>query len=150
MVRSSSSQQDYTFCKPPEACQSWLIHAKLHIFSPFFAVAEATCNSTWNTSVCSATVGESLYIPVISNASGHQVWCNKELLSGSINVFKLKQKLMIYEPFINRTEFFINNGTFMMSNVKMNDSGQYIIEVFDPRGVHVKKMDVRLDVKGKY
>lgn len=38
----------------------------------------------------------------------------------------------------------------MMTNVKMNDSGQYIIEVFDPKGVQVKKMDVRLDVKGKY
>ncbi|KAG7244865.1 hypothetical protein INR49_028074, partial [Caranx melampygus] len=112
-------------------------------------VAEATCNFTLNTSVCSVTVGESLYIPVISNAHGHQVWCNKVLLNETIKVFNLKKKLVIYEPFKNRAEFFINNGTFVMSNMKMNDSGQYILEAFDPKGFHVKMMHIQLDVKGK-
>lgn len=119
-------------------------------FLTFFAVAEASCNNTDSTSLCSVTVGGSLYIPVIANASGHQVWCKKQIPGGTIDVFNLNKKLTIFEPFVNRTDFFINNGTFKMSDVKMNDSGQYIIEAFDSKGVQVKQIHVQLDVKGKY
>ncbi|XP_056238077.1 uncharacterized protein LOC130173143 isoform X2 [Seriola aureovittata] len=111
-------------------------------------VAETRCNSTKNTYLCSVTPGGSVHIQVITNASGHQVWCKKQILGGSISVFTLKnEKLTINRTFSNRTEFFINNGTFMMTNMEKNDSGQYIMEAFDSKGVFVRKIDVQLDVE---
>lgn len=92
-----------------------------------------------------------MYIQVMTNASGYQVWCKKQLPNGLMNVFSLrKDQVMIYKEFRNRTEFFINNGTFKISNVERNDSGRYIVEIFYPNGVFVGKVNVQLDVQGKY
>ncbi|XP_058506438.1 uncharacterized protein LOC131472952 isoform X2 [Solea solea] len=110
---------------------------------------ENKCGVTQNTSLCSVSPGGSVYIQVMTNASGYQVLCKKQLPLGPIKVFTLKrEKLTIqYEPFRNRTEFFINNGTFKISNVERNDSGHYIIEAFDPDGVLVRNVKVHLDVQ---
>ncbi|GAA6235853.1 uncharacterized protein LOC118319263 [Lates japonicus] len=111
-------------------------------------VAETKCSHTQNTTLCSVPPGEPVFVQVINNASNHQVRCNKQLPSGSMKVFVLmKEKVTIYEPFRNRTEFFINNGTFKMTNLERNDSGQYIIEVFDSNGVFVKEMNIQLNVQ---
>lgn len=114
----------------------------------FFPAPEIKCNATHNTSLCSVTLGGSVYIQVMTNASGHHLRCKKELPTGSINVFTLKkEKVTIQEPLRNRTQFFINNGTLKISNVERNDSGQYSIEVFDANGVLVKNIHIKLDVQ---
>lgn len=87
---------------------------------------------------------------MMTNASGHQLWCKKQLPIGSINVFSLKkEKVMIQEAYKNRTEFFISNGTLKLTRVETNDSGQYSVEVFDPNGIHVKNINLTMDVQGK-
>uniref|UniRef100_A0AAQ5XGB8 Immunoglobulin V-set domain-containing protein n=1 Tax=Amphiprion ocellaris TaxID=80972 RepID=A0AAQ5XGB8_AMPOC len=81
------------------------------------------------TSPCSAVLGGSVYIQVMTNASGYQLRCKKTLPSGSITVFNVRrEKVTIQDEFKNRTEFFINNGTLKITNVERNDSGQYSIE----------------------
>lgn len=117
-------------------------------FIAFLPAADTICNATQNTSLCSATLGGSVYIQVMPNASGHLLRCRKQLTTGPINVFSVKKdKVTIQEPFKNRTEFFINNGTLRISNVVGNDSGQYTVEVFDPDGVLLRKTMVILDVQ---
>lgn len=92
-----------------------------------------------------------MYVQVMTNASDHQVRCKKQLPSGLVNVFTMKkEKVTIYGAFRNRTQFFIYNGTFKITNVERNDSGLYIIEAFDPNGVLVRNINVELDVQGKY
>lgn len=118
----------------------------------FFPVAETNCNANANatqiTSPCSVILGGSVNIQVMTNASGYQLRCKKELPSGPITVFSVrKEKVTIQEEFKNRTEFFINNGTLKITNVERNDSGQYSVEVFDPNGVRVNIISFYLDVK---
>ncbi|XP_078145140.1 uncharacterized protein LOC144542412 [Centroberyx gerrardi] len=113
-----------------------------------FPAAETNCNATQNTSACSVALGGSVYIQLMANASGHQLRCKKELPSGSTNVFSLKKdKVVIQEAWRNRTEFFISNGTFKLSNVEKADSGQYTVEVFHPNGVLLETKHVKLDVQ---
>ncbi|KAF3693863.1 hypothetical protein EXN66_Car009539 [Channa argus] len=113
-----------------------------------FSVAEpeTTCNVTQNTS-CSVTIGRSLYMQVITDASGHQVFFNKLNGTKKVTLFILKkEKVMLYEEF-NRTQFFIKNGTIKISNVISSDSGFYSIEVFKPDGVRLRNPFVRLNVQ---
>ncbi|XP_029368781.1 uncharacterized protein LOC115050158 [Echeneis naucrates] len=110
--------------------------------------AETKRHGSQNTSLYSVALGESVYIQVLASASGHQVRCKKQTPSGLMDVFALKnEKLKISEAFRDRAEFFINNGTFKMTNVERNDSGLYIIEAFDPTGISVRKLDIQLDVQ---
>lgn len=116
----------------------------------FFSAAETKCNFNNNTSFCSVTLGGSVFVQIMTNASGHQLWCKKQLPIGSMNVFSLKkEKVMIQDAYKNRTEFFISNGTLKIAHVERNDSGQYSIEVFDPNGIQVKNIILTLDVQGK-
>ena len=118
---------------------------------PLFPGAETTFSGIQNTSLYSLTPGGYMSIQVIDNASGFQVLCKKQLSTGAIiNVFSLwKEKLTIFEGFRNRTQFFINNGTFEITNVVRSDSGHYIIEAFDSNGVLRRNLKVQLDVQGK-
>lgn len=114
----------------------------------FLPATETTCNAAQNTSTCSVYLGDSVYIQVMANASGHQLRCKKQLPSGSINVFTLKkEKVVIEEALRNRTEFFINNGTFKISKVEKNDSGQYTVEIFTSQGVRLETKNVNLEVQ---
>lgn len=126
-----------------------MIAGGTHAFLP---VAETKCNASASASQiaspCSVILGGSVYVQVMTNASGYQLRCKKELPSGPMIVFSVKkERVTIQEEFKNRTEFFINNGTLKITNVERNDSGQYSVEVFDPNGVQVNIMSFNLDVK---
>lgn len=86
----------------------------------------------------------------MTNASRHQLRCKKQLPTGSMNVFSLKKdKVTIQDAFSDRMQFFINNGTLKFTNVARNDSGQYSVEVYDPDGLRIKDIQIKLDVQGK-
>lgn len=130
------------------------IQADLFCVCPFslavFTAAETKCNTSQTTSLCSAALGGAVYIQMMTNASGYQLQCKKQLPTGSINVFSLKKdKVTIGEPFSGRMQFFINNGTLKFTNVAKNDSGQYSLEVYDPDGFRIKDIQIKLDVQGK-
>ncbi|TMS17755.1 hypothetical protein E3U43_001824 [Larimichthys crocea] len=119
----------------------------------FLPAAETKCDATSNTSVlCQVHLGGTVYIQMMNNASRHQLRCKKYLPTGTISVFSLKkEKVTIEEPFRNKTtEFFINNGTLKITNVEKNHSGRYNLEVFDPRGIQVKNIDINLDVQDHF
>lgn len=121
------------------------------VLAAFLPPGESQCNSTLQDSHCSVTLGGSVYIQLMVDVSGHQLRCKKLLPSGPIVVFRVKkEKPVIQEVFRNRTEFFMNNGTLRISCVERTDSGQYVVEVFDPTGRSVKIITVELEVKGKY
>lgn len=114
----------------------------------FFPVAETKCDAIHNASLCSATLGGSVYIQVMTNASGHLLQCKKLLTTGSVKVFSLKkEKVKIEEAFRNRTEFFIYSGTLKIANVEKNDSGQYKVDVFDAEAVLLKSIYINLNVQ---
>lgn len=127
------------------------------LFPPAFSTgAETKCiisedNSRNSKRSCSVTLGATLYIQMMRNASSHWVKFKKQLPTEPVNVFSLKRdEVTIQEPYKNRAEFFISNGTLKMMHVERNDSGQYTTEIFNKNGVFVKNINVTLDVQGKY
>ncbi|CAG5991148.1 unnamed protein product, partial [Menidia menidia] len=115
--------------------------------SGFLLTPETECNIQ-NTTLCSAVLGGSVYIKLMTNVSMYKVFCKKELSSEVINVFSWRnKKLKIENAFKNRTEFFHNIGTLKITNVARNDSGRYNIDIFDQDGILVKKNPFNLEVK---
>lgn len=115
--------------------------------------AETKCDATQSLHTpCTVVLGGSVYIQVMTNASGLTVWCKKVQHSGYATVFGLKkEEVSIEKEFKNRTQFFINNGTLKITNVEKSDSGQYLLEVFGGlNGILVRNNTVQLDVQGKY
>ncbi|XP_019222113.1 uncharacterized protein LOC106098197 isoform X1 [Oreochromis niloticus] len=109
---------------------------------------ETTCDLRTNTCPCSPILEGTVYIQVMNDVSGREMKCLKVLPRGNITVFNLKKgKIMIDKEFSNRITFIIKNGTFKITNVKRNDSGQYSIEVFNSNGVQEKNIHFTLDVK---
>lgn len=122
-----------------------LVAEGTHALSP---VDETTCNVTKNTCPCSALLEGTVYIQVMTDASGREVKCLKVLPSGPKTVFNLKKgRITTDKEFNNRLQFIINNGTLKLTNVRRNDSGQYRVEVFNSEGVQEKKVNFTLDVK---
>lgn len=116
-----------------------------------FPAAETKCNATHESSLCSASLGGTVYMQMMTNASGLRLECKKHLPTGSTKVFSLKKgNVTIQESLRNRTKFFINNGTLKISHVEKEDSGQYKVDIFDLNGVLLRKIEVKLDVQENY
>lgn len=117
----------------------------------FFPAAETQCvvSSNSSSSTCKATLGATVYIQVMNNASSHQVKFKKQLQrTESTSVFSLKKdKVVIQEVYKSRVEVFIGNGTMKIMHVQRNDSGQYSIEIFSPNGLYLKNIQLTLDVQ---
>ncbi|KAM9375786.1 uncharacterized protein KZ484_008314 [Pholidichthys leucotaenia] len=112
-------------------------------------VAETKCDFTEiNHLPCSVILEGSVYIQVMTNASGHRVRCKKETPSGHNTVFSLKNgNVTIEKELKNRAQFFISNGTLKIINVERNDSGQYTVEIYGPTGVRIKFYTFNMNVK---
>lgn len=117
----------------------------------FFPGAAITCTVSQNTSLCSATLEGSVYIQMMTIASGHQVWFHKKFPEGMIKIFTFRNKsCMIQESYKNRTEFFISNTTLKLMHLERNDSGLYRADFYDNDGRLFKSMELMLDIQGKY
>lgn len=109
-------------------------------------VDETTCDLRTNTCPCSPLLQGTVYIQVMTDASGREVKCLKVI--NNIIVFnQKKEKITIDKEFHNRLQFIIENGTIKITNLRRNDSGRYSIEVFKSDGVQEKTIHFTLDVK---
>ncbi|XP_039453977.1 uncharacterized protein LOC120432816 [Oreochromis aureus] len=108
-----------------------------------------TCDLRTNTCPCSPLLEGTVYIQVMTDASGHDLKCLKVLPKVNITVFSLKKETvtMTDKEFNNRLMFIIKNGTLKITNLRKEDSGQYSIEVFNSNGVREKNIYFTLDVK---
>ncbi|KAL3972942.1 fibroblast growth factor 23 [Sarotherodon galilaeus] len=112
-------------------------------------VDETTCDLRTSTCPCSPLLKGTVYVQVMTDASGREVTCLKMLPTVNIIVFNLKKEtITIDKEFYNRLQFLIRNGTIKITNLRRNDSGQYNIEVFNSGGVREKNINFTLDVKG--
>ncbi|CAI5652016.1 unnamed protein product [Oreochromis niloticus] len=117
----------------------------------FFPVGETTCNLTHNTCPCTPLIEGTVYIQVMTNASGREVKFLKVLPNRNITVLSLKKEkiTMTDKEFNNRLQFIFENGTLKITNVRRNDSGHYSTEVLNSDGVQEKNIHFTLDVKDK-
>ncbi|CAI5652034.1 unnamed protein product [Oreochromis niloticus] len=113
-----------------------------------FPVDATTCDLRTSTCPCSPLLEGTVYIQVMTDASGHDLKCLKVLPKGNITVFSLKkEKITTDKEFNNRLTFIIKNGTLKITNLKKSDSGQYSIEVYNSNGFQEKNIYFTLDVK---
>lgn len=61
-----------------------------------------------------------------------------------------KGNVKIHDDYRDRTEFFINNGTFKITEMKKDDSGLYTAKIYSSDGAHLKDFSFALEVKGRY
>ncbi|XP_062414733.1 uncharacterized protein si:zfos-741a10.3 [Pungitius pungitius] len=119
------------------------------VSNAFLQAGETKCNATQSSSQCSVALGGSVCIQLMTNASGRHLQFKKKLPAGVLNVFSLKRdKVTVHETYRNRTEFLSSSSTLKMTKMARNDSGLYIVDVFDLNGLHLRTTNVTLDVQG--
>ncbi|CAI5652048.1 unnamed protein product [Oreochromis niloticus] len=120
-----------------------LMAAGTHALVP---VDETTCDLRTNTCPCCPLLEGTVYIQVMTDASGREMKCLKVLPKVNITVFNIKkEKLTTDKEFNNRLMF--KNGTLKITNLRRNDSGQYSLEVYNSNGEMEKNICFTLDVK---
>ncbi|MEQ2223262.1 hypothetical protein ILYODFUR_034923 [Ilyodon furcidens] len=113
-------------------------------------VPETKCDAIQIIVSCAPVPGATVYIQLMTNATGYVLEFNKNLPGHDIKVFIVKNgKVKIRESYRNRTEFFIDTGTLKITDVEEDDAGQYTLKAYKPNGEFVQMLSFTLNVKGK-
>ncbi|XP_071251412.1 uncharacterized protein [Salvelinus alpinus] len=108
-----------------------------------------TCTATQNSSQCSVALCGTLDLQLMTNASGCELLFKKNLTDGPTLIFSLKRNTVTFKrPTEGRSQFFMNNGTFRLTNVERADSGKYFLEIYDSGGERLGTRRVQLDIEG--
>ncbi|XP_041751310.2 uncharacterized protein LOC121580321 [Coregonus clupeaformis] len=110
---------------------------------------EKSCDARQNMS-CHGILGETVYLQLMNNATGSELKFKKVRTSVIIEIFKKKNNTVIIHDSIKaRSEFFINNGTFRIANTEWNDSGEYLLEIYNSSGIYLSTRRVQLIIGGR-
>ncbi|XP_024284860.1 uncharacterized protein LOC121838660 isoform X2 [Oncorhynchus tshawytscha] len=105
---------------------------------------EKSCDARQNMS-CHGALGETVYLQLMNNATGSELIFKKDPTGASIKIFTMKNNTVIIHDSIKaRSEFFINIGTFRISNTEKSDSGEYVLEIYYSNGTHLSTGGVQL------
>eukprot|EP00063_Salmo_salar_P093158 XP_014067993.1 PREDICTED: uncharacterized protein LOC106611884 isoform X1 [Salmo salar] len=105
---------------------------------------EKCCDARQNMS-CHGALGETVYLQLMNNATGSELVFRKDPTGASIKIFTMKNNTVRFHDSIKaRSEFFINNGTFRISNTEKSDSGEYLLEIYDSHGTRLSTGGVQL------
>ncbi|XP_029627179.1 uncharacterized protein LOC115205382 [Salmo trutta] len=92
---------------------------------------EKSCDAREHMS-CHRALGETVCLQLMNNATGSELILKKKPTGASIRIFSMKNNTVSFHDSIKaRSEFFINNGTFRISNTENSDSGEYLLEIYD-------------------
>uniref|UniRef100_A0A3B3UNF1 Immunoglobulin subtype domain-containing protein n=1 Tax=Poecilia latipinna TaxID=48699 RepID=A0A3B3UNF1_9TELE len=104
------------------------------------------CDARNNGAQCSGTLGETMFLRLIHNASGIRI----DLLKGNVILLQWRINITATNKIKDRSDFIPDNGTFRINDLKHNDSGEYKLTVFDSRGEITENRTLCLSVQGKY
>ncbi|XP_014067989.1 uncharacterized protein [Salmo salar] len=109
---------------------------------------EKCCDARQNMSRHGA-LGETVYLQLMNNATGSELIFKKDPTGASIKIFSMKNNTVSFHDSIKaRSEFFINNGTFRISNTEKSDSGEYLLEIYNSHGTRLCTGGVQLIIGG--
>lgn len=110
----------------------------------FLMPSDTICKAI-NDITCTVTVGGNLFLQVVNNASG----CRIQFSSGSKEMFTIKKGMLKGEenPFRDRMEALVDNGTIKIQSVQWEDAKRYKVEIHHQKGAHLKTVHVTLEVK---
>ncbi|XP_021168040.1 uncharacterized protein LOC110367214 [Fundulus heteroclitus] len=101
------------------------------------------CDGRNNGTRCNLTVGDTLFLQLVGNASGIRIHLKKErstLLRWIIN-------RIVINSIENRSVFIPTNGTFKISEVEESDNGDYKLEINNSNGILNGTANLHLSVK---
>ncbi|XP_029627176.1 uncharacterized protein LOC115205381 isoform X2 [Salmo trutta] len=109
---------------------------------------EKSCDAREHMS-CHGALGETVYLQLMNNATGSELVFKKDPTGANIRIFSMKNnRVRFHDPIKPRSEFFINNGTFRISNTEKTDSGEYVLEIYDSHGARLSTGGVQLIIGG--
>uniref|UniRef100_A0A3B3WVK0 Natural killer cell receptor 2B4 immunoglobulin domain-containing protein n=1 Tax=Poecilia mexicana TaxID=48701 RepID=A0A3B3WVK0_9TELE len=112
----------------------------------FFSISglSAHCDARNNGTQCSGTLGETVFLRLIHNASGIKI----DLLKGNVILLQWRKNITVANEIKDRFDFIPDNGTFRINDLRRNDSGEYKIEMFDRNGKNTGWKTLQLFVQG--
>lgn len=110
----------------------------------FISPPDTKCDASQTAILCSPVVGGTVYIKLMTNATGYKLKCLKD----GTKIMSLKKgKVDVSDAFKNRTEFSVTTGTLKIINVERNDKGEYKVERFDSNGKNAGDIFFTLQVQ---
>ncbi|KAM9413812.1 uncharacterized protein ACWYII_025446 isoform 2-T4 [Salvelinus alpinus] len=99
---------------------------------------ETSCDAREDGSQCYGALGGTVYLQLVTDAMRYDelsFW--KGSTGAKTEILKMKKDIVVikYIPIIDRVHFFINNGTLRINNTRRNDSGEYLLEIFNSSGL---------------
>ncbi|XP_045574190.1 uncharacterized protein isoform X1 [Salmo salar] len=97
---------------------------------------ESSCDAREDGAQCYGALGGTVFLQLITNASGHQFRFWKDPTGAKTEILTMRRNISITKgPIKGRSEFFINKGIFRIDNTVRNDSDKYCAETFDSNGM---------------
>ncbi|XP_029626021.1 uncharacterized protein LOC115204511 [Salmo trutta] len=94
---------------------------------------------------CYGALGESLSLQLAADSSNEEITLKKDLTR--ILHFKTEDwRFKLHQDYVNRSEFF-NNGTFRLDRVIEDDSGEYQLEIYNSKGILLRKVNMLLEIQ---
>lgn len=93
---------------------------------------ETTCDARHNGALCYGVLRGSVYLQLINDASGVDLKLTRDPNGKATDVLKKKgNTTKCLEPIENRSTFFMDNGTLLISEITMTDSADYKFDASD-------------------
>ncbi|XP_064810493.1 hepatic and glial cell adhesion molecule-like isoform X1 [Oncorhynchus masou masou] len=109
---------------------------------------ESPCDAREDGAQCYGALGGTVYLQLITNASGHQVKFWKDPTGAKTEILTMRKNISITKGPINgRSEFIINNGIFRIDNTVRNDSDKYCAETFNANGILLDSRRLQLFIE---
>lgn len=102
---------------------------------------------------CTPTLGGTVYIKLMDNATGYVVAFSKDVHGKDVYVFIVKDgEVKIRQEYRYRTEFSISTGTLKLTYLEKDDEGWYNLNVLTPLPypMLVKTLMFNLEIEGKF
>ncbi|XP_054890466.1 uncharacterized protein LOC129362770 isoform X1 [Poeciliopsis prolifica] len=104
----------------------------------------AHCDARKDGAQCSATLGETVFVRLIDDASGIRFELRKE----HVTLLRWRINETATNEIKDRSDFIPINGTFRISDLQHSDSGDYNLTVFSSDGKRAENRTLHLSVQG--
>uniref|UniRef100_A0A3B3D266 Immunoglobulin V-set domain-containing protein n=1 Tax=Oryzias melastigma TaxID=30732 RepID=A0A3B3D266_ORYME len=116
-------------------------------FPPCYFYVIFLKQSLQNGAQCYGALGGSVFLQLMDDFTEIDTY---QLLTQNMIILAGGKDRALGNEMKTRSSFFPSNGTFLIRNLSINDSGEYTLYTFDSKGEKAKPRTLQLMVQGKY
>lgn len=113
------------------------------------AGVETFCDGRQNNTQCYGALGGTVVIK-LTNSQETDGWSWKQWSNSKGPIFQWAEAISLVTNYLNRSEFFTNNGTIRISSLSRTDGDQYKLETFNKNGVRTEVTTLQLIIQGTF